>query len=217
MNKILTYKEFEKIELKKINSIFINANLIFNKTHRANTTNNTITANNTINIQKPIHPINNYLDLIALKKIIEALYIIYVASINNIVIDYRYPIHNVNLKRDTLSYWVYEKHTKYKHIKLKIKGINYLSKNDNITLLKTCSSDEYNENQANKIQTYFLTLELYKNFYNHYSLYKENYENIMEYYNEFIKKGSYFIDYISIFTDKDVKDIMVYYYYKFLK
>ena len=53
MNKILTYKEFEKIELKKINSIYINANLIFDKTHRANTTN---TTNNTINIQKPIPP-----------------------------------------------------------------------------------------------------------------------------------------------------------------
>jgi hypothetical protein len=66
MNKILTYKEFEKIELKKINSIYINANLIFDKTHRANTTN---TTNNTINIQKPIPPINNYLDLIAIKKL----------------------------------------------------------------------------------------------------------------------------------------------------
>ena len=216
MNKILTYKEFEKIELKKINSIYINANLIFDKTHRDNTTN---TTNNTINIQKPIPPINNYLDLIAIKKIIETLYIIYVASMNNIFIDTRHPIHNINLKRDTLSYWIYERHTKYKHIKIKIKGTNYCSKNDNIALIyksKLSQFDEWSESYANKVNTYNITEELIKNFYRRYSLYKRHYKNIMEYYNEFIRQGNYIIDYINFFTNRDVKDILVYYYYKFL-
>lgn len=69
-----------------------------------------------INIQKPIPPVNNYLDPISIKKIIKTLYILYVASINNIFIEHRH-IHNINLKRDTLSYWIYERNTKYKHIK----------------------------------------------------------------------------------------------------
>ncbi len=217
MNKILTYKEFEKIELKKINSIYINANLIFNKTHRVNT--NNTTATNIINIQKPIPPINNYLDLEAIKKIIETLYILYVASINNIFIDYRHQIHNINLKRNTLSYWIYERNTKYKHIKIKIEGTNYCSKNDNIALIyksKLSEFDEWSESYANKVNTYDRTVELIKGFYNHYSLYKRHYKNIMEYYNEFIWQGNYIINYINFFTNRDVKDILIYYYHKFL-
>lgn len=217
MDKILTYKEFEKIELKKINSIYINANLIFNKNHRVNT--NNTTATNMINIQKPIPPINNYLDLEAIKKIIETLYILYVASINNIFIDPRHPIHNINLKRDTLSYWIYERHTKYKHIKIKIDGTNYCSKNDNIALIyksKLSEDDEWSESYANKVNTYNITEELIKNFYSRYSLYKRHYKNIMEYYNEFIGQGHYIINYINFFTDLEIKDILAYYYYKFL-
>ena len=216
MNKILTYKEFEKIELKKINSIYINANLIFNKTHRVNT--NNTTATNMINIQKPIPPMNNYLDLEAVKKIIETLYILYVASINNIFIEHRH-IHNINLKRNTLSYWIYERNTKYKHIKIKIEGTNYCTKNDNIALIyksKLSEFDEWSESYKNKINIYNNTVELIKGFYNHYIVYKRHYKNIMEYYNEFIWQGNYVIDYINFFTNSDVKDILIYYYHKFL-
>ena len=216
MNKILTYKEFEKIELKKINSIYINANLIFNKTHRVNT--NNTTATNIINIQKPMPPINNYLDLEAIKKIIETLYIIYVASINNIFIEHRH-IHNINLKRNTLSYWIYERNTKYKHIKIKIKGTNYCTKNDNIALIyKSGLSefDEWSESYKNKVNTYDSTVELIKGFYNHYIVYKRHYKNIMEHYNEFIWQGNYIVNYINSFTNRDVKDILIYYYHKFL-
>ena len=138
---------------------------------------------------------------------------------NNIFIDTRHPIHNINLKRDTLSYWIYERHTKYKHIKIKIKGTNYCSKNDNIALIyksKLSQFDEWSESYANKVNTYNITEELIKNFYRRYSLYKRHYKNIMEYYNEFIRQGNYIIDYINFFTNRDVKDILVYYYYKFL-
>lgn len=216
MNKILTYKEFEKIELKKINSIYIDANFIFNKTHRVNT--NNTTATNMINIQKPIPPINNYLDLEATKKIIETLYILYVASINNIFIEHRH-IHNINLKRNTLSYWIYERNTKYKHIKIKIKGTNYCTKNDNIALIyksKLSEFDEWSESYKNKINIYNSTVELIKGFYNHYIVYKRHYKNIMEYYNEFIWQGNYIVNYINSFTNRDVKDILIYYYHKFL-
>lgn len=216
MNKILTYKEFEKIELKKINSIYTNANLIFNKTHRVNI--NNTTATNIINIQKPIPPINNYLDPEAIKKIIETLYILYVASVNNIFIEHRH-IHNINLKRNTLSYWIYERNTKYKHIKIKIEGTNYCSKNDNIALIyksKLSEFDEWGESYKNKVNTYNSTVALIKEFYNHYIVYKRHYKNIMEHYNEFIWQGNYIINYINFFTNRDVKDILIYYYHKFL-
>ena len=68
----------------------------------------------------------------------------------------------------------------------------------------------------NKINIYNSTVELIKGFYNHYIVYKRHYKNIMEYYNEFIWQGNYIVNYINSFTNRDVKDILIYYYHKFL-